>query len=124
VWAFNLAPSFPRGALTRCPQLCMGISFTQAIYRNRPIENDDSNPGRCCEPPSCEGAKAMSAIKEKEEEVIRAQERAEAEHLKAEKATVLIKVGGHGLGRQSFRQFRQFQNAGVFRELWALFRRF
>ena len=25
VWAFNLAPAFPRGALTLCPQLCMGI---------------------------------------------------------------------------------------------------
>jgi len=25
VWALNLAPAFPRGALTRCPQLCMGI---------------------------------------------------------------------------------------------------
>jgi hypothetical protein len=26
VWAFNLAPAFPRRALTLCPQLCMGIS--------------------------------------------------------------------------------------------------
>jgi len=26
VRAFNLAPAFPRGALTLCPQLCMGIS--------------------------------------------------------------------------------------------------
>jgi hypothetical protein len=26
VWAFNLAPAFPHGALTLCPQLCMGIS--------------------------------------------------------------------------------------------------
>ena len=26
VWAFNLAPALPRGALTLCPQLCMGIS--------------------------------------------------------------------------------------------------
>jgi hypothetical protein len=26
VWAFNLAPAFPRGALTLCPHLCMGIS--------------------------------------------------------------------------------------------------
>jgi hypothetical protein len=25
VWAFNLAPAFPRGALTLCPQLCLGI---------------------------------------------------------------------------------------------------
>jgi len=25
VWAFNLAPAFPRGALTLCPQLCMGF---------------------------------------------------------------------------------------------------
>jgi hypothetical protein len=26
VWAFNLTPAFPRGALMLCPQLCMGIS--------------------------------------------------------------------------------------------------
>jgi hypothetical protein len=26
VWAFNLAPAFPCGALTLCPRLCMGIS--------------------------------------------------------------------------------------------------
>jgi len=26
VWAFNLAPAFPRRALPLCPQLCMGIS--------------------------------------------------------------------------------------------------
>ena len=26
VWAFNLAPAFPRGALTLCPLLGMGIS--------------------------------------------------------------------------------------------------
>jgi len=26
VWAFTLAPAFLRGALTPCPQLCMGIS--------------------------------------------------------------------------------------------------
>jgi hypothetical protein len=25
-WAFNLAPAFPRGALTLCPQLCICIS--------------------------------------------------------------------------------------------------
>jgi hypothetical protein len=32
VWALTLAPAFPRGALTLCPQLCMGIT-----------------PGRCTE---------------------------------------------------------------------------
>ena len=26
IWAFNLAPAFPRGALTLLPQLCLGIS--------------------------------------------------------------------------------------------------
>jgi hypothetical protein len=36
VWAFNLAPAFPRRALTLCPQLCMGISH-RAINRKRPI---------------------------------------------------------------------------------------
>jgi len=27
VWAFNLAPAFPRGALMLSPQLCVGISY-------------------------------------------------------------------------------------------------
>jgi regulator of protease activity HflC (stomatin/prohibitin superfamily) len=40
-----------------------------------------------------EEKQALAAIKEKEEEVIRAQGMAEAERLKAEKATILIKVG-------------------------------
>ena len=43
VWAFNLAPAFPRRALTLCPQLSMGIlprRYTEiGLFQLAPLRN-------------------------------------------------------------------------------------